>query len=916
MRRNSRHSKVGTDRQKEDQAAMEVVMEMAEEGESFIPKSATVTPEQIGLQLDNVLKELGENVNLEDNFNKLREIQGLIEESVSLDALVKQSMMVSINVEVNLQQVDHREKFLEELGRVENADNLLLEIERLKCLGKMLERARATSGVEELKQAYTNKIIDYEIQMKVAAIRRYVFDGQGEVGLKSWIDIQKVESEVARELDARKRNAQFARVMTLIQTTDGPKQEKSEWLRRIKGKVRKAYEQVVDEWETRIEGLENDQREDDLKQDLAAARKALQYDGLLQQFDQATLLAQLDQVILNRGWGDLLVLSDGSEVVSATGNEMKTGQEETKEVPEDTWLKKCQDTEGTDKRKLDEVIRAARAQKVNEVSMFREPMIPEQCRAPTLEEQGICVDNCAISAHRWKSENILIIDISEKWTSMEDLIPLLERMIREQMVDIMQAEDTAGWKQTVRESDWKIWRTQSTACMIIPLAKSYEVNTIVFREGKSILRTEVFSVAKALNSGVQIPVLCCYLPVGYGYGNLVDAVATASFRGGTNEWEAVCSMTQCIRTEGYQQMDSKVLVIPRLINKVITGTDSGRKKWNKEVIFEIYGECLEDDSGGVTEVSFVGPYRFMIGGREQICKEFEPSAALMESYLCTMLEGVRDDALITQIMAQIQLDSPGFDYKSELAGVMDGYDRKRGARRLFLLWHMQTRILTVKKALRMSGHRSGTGTKGDVHIRFEVLKDLPGYLEILSNWKSARVQGKSPKEDEDGEQVMTSKPFRGKMVKTPDNWEVTPKRHTFKSSESQLGCFTVYEELFQKEANANREIRDTVSKHLPIVGRAHNKLVDRHEGLQQRVERTEMFIMDMLKTQGRDPKEFLEYSEDIYKKQQQRPNAVPEFSLPANEKVDVEDMMTMLEKSRKRMKEIDDGKLGDIPADY
>ena len=36
MRRNSRHSKVGTDRQKEDQAAMEVVMEMAEEGESFI----------------------------------------------------------------------------------------------------------------------------------------------------------------------------------------------------------------------------------------------------------------------------------------------------------------------------------------------------------------------------------------------------------------------------------------------------------------------------------------------------------------------------------------------------------------------------------------------------------------------------------------------------------------------------------------------------------------------------------------------------------------------------------------------------------------------------------------------------------------------------------------------------------------
>jgi hypothetical protein len=54
----------------------------------------------------------------------------------------------------------------------------------------------------------------------------------------------------------------------------------------------------------------------------------------------------------------------------------------------------------------------------------------------------------------------------------------------------------------------------------------------------------------------------------------------------------------------------------------------------------------------------------------------------------------------------------------------------------------------------------------------------------------------------------------------------------------------------------------------------------------------------------------LEYLEEKYKKQQQRPNAVPECSLPANEKVDMDDMMTMLEMSRKRMKEIDDGKLG------
>jgi hypothetical protein len=170
--------------------------------------------------------------------------------------------------------------------------------------------------------------------------------------------------------------------------------------------------------------------------------------------------------------------------------------------------------------------------------------------------------------------------------------------------------------------------------MVIPLAKIYEVNTTVVCEGKRILRTEVFSVAKALSSGIQVPVLCCYLPVGYAYGKLVDGVATSSFRGGTNEWEAVCSMTQCIQTEGNQKMDSKVLVIPRLINKVLLGNDSARKKWNKEVIFEIYGECLEDDSGGAIEVSFVEPYRFMVGGRAQICEQFEPSAILMESRKC------------------------------------------------------------------------------------------------------------------------------------------------------------------------------------------------------------------------------------------------------------------------------------------
>ena len=61
---------------------------------------------------------------------------------------------------------------------------------RLKNIVNRLERAKATSGVEELKQAYYYKITEYEIQLKVAAIRRYVLEGQGEVGMKSWLDLQ------------------------------------------------------------------------------------------------------------------------------------------------------------------------------------------------------------------------------------------------------------------------------------------------------------------------------------------------------------------------------------------------------------------------------------------------------------------------------------------------------------------------------------------------------------------------------------------------------------------------------------------------------------------------------------------------------------------------------------------------------
>ena len=102
--------------------------------------------------------------------------------------------------------------------------------------------------------------------------------------------------------------------------------------------------------------------------------------------------------------------------------------------------------EGSEKRKLDDVILAALAQKTkHEEGMFREQLISVGCRAPTFEEQGINVDSCAFSAHKWTSENILIIDITEKWTNMEDLIPVLERLIREQMVEIRKEEDTTGW---------------------------------------------------------------------------------------------------------------------------------------------------------------------------------------------------------------------------------------------------------------------------------------------------------------------------------------------------------------------------------------------------------------------------------------------------------------------------------------
>ena len=102
---------------------------------------------------------------------------------------------------------------------------------------------------------------------------------------------------------------------------------------------------------------------------------------------------------------------------------------------------------------------------------------------------------------------------------------------------------------------------------------------------------------------------------------------------------------------------------------------------------------------------------------------------------------------------------------------------------------------------------------------------------------------------------------------------------------------------------------------MPAIGTAHNILVDRHEALQQRVERSEAFIMHMLQTQGKDPAEFVNYSETVYMKQLKQPHAVNETTLQPNEKVDVDDIMAMLEKGKKRMKEIDARKTGN-DVDY
>ena len=45
-----------------------------------------------------------------------------------------------------------------------------------------------------------------------------------------------------------------------------------------------------------------------------------------------------------------------------------------------------------------------------------------------------------------------------------------------------------------------------------------------------------------------------------------------------------------------------------------------------------------------------------------------------------------------------------------------------------------------------------------------------------------------------------------------------------KGNERVLEALSVYEQLFKNEAEANKETRDTIEKHLPAIGTAHNIL--------------------------------------------------------------------------------------------
>jgi hypothetical protein len=59
-----------------------------------------------------------------------------------------------------------------------------------------------------------------------------------------------------KEPETRSRHGQLTRILSLVHSTAMAKEERAEWKKKIKARIQKAYEQRPDEWETRIENLE------------------------------------------------------------------------------------------------------------------------------------------------------------------------------------------------------------------------------------------------------------------------------------------------------------------------------------------------------------------------------------------------------------------------------------------------------------------------------------------------------------------------------------------------------------------------------------------------------------------------------------------------------------------------------------
>ena len=171
--------------------------------------------ENLNNLIDQTLTELSNNVNISNNIELLQKISSAITES-PLGELDKERLLGSMASEFSLQNLDHREFYLKELAREENPGNDTLEALRLRTLLAQLVRAKSTEGAAELIQMYLTRITDLEVKIKIEAIGRYVFEGVGEVKLKSWLDLTKVESEVINEPDARSRHGKLTRILSLV----------------------------------------------------------------------------------------------------------------------------------------------------------------------------------------------------------------------------------------------------------------------------------------------------------------------------------------------------------------------------------------------------------------------------------------------------------------------------------------------------------------------------------------------------------------------------------------------------------------------------------------------------------------------------------------------------------------------------